>query len=304
MEFNHDSGTLSNVNVISSTTSLISLSSTGGVSLPSGTTAQRPTLAGGLLRYNSETSFVEVVVGNTWANVTQGVPPGGTTGQVLSKNSATDYDVSYVTPVSATSGSAGFMSASDKSKLDGVASGATANSSDATLLNRTNHTGAQAIATVTGLQTALDSKITGTEQTCVKTADQSFNSTTPANVTEMSFTLEANSRYAYIFYLPYRSTNTGTGVSFTLNGPASPTVLAYRKAIPTSATAMTFTTSNAYNVHQASSNTTAANSDQYAELKGVIVTGAAAGTLQLRMSSESTNSVSCRQGACGFLRKL
>lgn len=50
----------------------------------------------------------------------------------------------------------GFMSAADKTRLDGVASGATANSSDATLLARANHTGTQEISTVTGLQAALD----------------------------------------------------------------------------------------------------------------------------------------------------
>ncbi|CAN7345396.1 hypothetical protein LJR074_001973 [Acidovorax sp. LjRoot74] len=53
-------------------------------------------------------------------------------------------------------GAAGFMTGSDKTKLDSVASGATANSSDATLLARANHTGGQAISTVTGLQAALD----------------------------------------------------------------------------------------------------------------------------------------------------
>ena len=44
----------------------------------------------------------------------------------------------------------------EKSKLAGIQSGATANSSDSTLLNRANHTGTQAISTVTGLQTTLD----------------------------------------------------------------------------------------------------------------------------------------------------
>jgi hypothetical protein len=52
----------------------------------------------------------------------------------------------------------GFASAVDKVKLDGIASGATANSTDAQLRDRTTHTGAQAISTVTGLQTALDAK--------------------------------------------------------------------------------------------------------------------------------------------------
>lgn len=46
----------------------------------------------------------------------------------------------------------------EKTKLSGVATGATANSTDASLRDRSTHTGTQAISTVSGLQTALDSK--------------------------------------------------------------------------------------------------------------------------------------------------
>lgn len=53
---------------------------------------------------------------------------------------------------------ASLMLPADKTKLDGVASGATANSTDAQLRDRSTHTGTQAISTVTGLQTALDGK--------------------------------------------------------------------------------------------------------------------------------------------------
>ena len=49
----------------------------------------------------------------------------------------------------ATTSAAGSMSSADKTKLDGVATGATANSSDATLLARANHTGTQAFSTLT-----------------------------------------------------------------------------------------------------------------------------------------------------------
>lgn len=48
--------------------------------------------------------------------------------------------------------------ATDKTKLAGIATGATANDTDANLKNRANHTGSQAISTVTGLQTAIDAK--------------------------------------------------------------------------------------------------------------------------------------------------
>ena len=50
------------------------------------------------------------------------------------------------------------FTAAERTKLSGVAAGATANSTDATLLARANHTGAQAISTVTNLQSTLDGK--------------------------------------------------------------------------------------------------------------------------------------------------
>lgn len=47
----------------------------------------------------------------------------------------------------------------DGSKLDGIAPGATANSTDAQLRNRSTHTGSQDISTVTGLQAELSGKV-------------------------------------------------------------------------------------------------------------------------------------------------
>jgi hypothetical protein len=50
-------------------------------------------------------------------------------------------------------------SATDKTKLAGIATGATANSSDATLLNRANHTGTQTASTISDFSTAADARI-------------------------------------------------------------------------------------------------------------------------------------------------
>jgi hypothetical protein len=47
-----------------------------------------------------------------------------------------------------------------KSKLDGIASGATANSPNATLLNRSNHTGSQTASTISDFNSAADARIT------------------------------------------------------------------------------------------------------------------------------------------------
>ncbi len=51
--------------------------------------------------------------------------------------------------------------AADKTKLDGIATGATANAPDVTLLGRGNHTGSQAATTVTGLSTVATSGAAG-----------------------------------------------------------------------------------------------------------------------------------------------
>jgi hypothetical protein len=56
---------------------------------------------------------------------------------------------------SATGSVAGFMSAADKTKLDGVASGATANASDSALRDRTTHTGTQTASTISDFTTSV-----------------------------------------------------------------------------------------------------------------------------------------------------
>lgn len=69
-----------------------------------------------------------------------------TTFQVAPSSHVSSGGTAHANAVAA--GAAGFMTGADKTKLDGVATGATANSSDATLLNRANHTGTQALTTL------------------------------------------------------------------------------------------------------------------------------------------------------------
>ncbi len=59
----------------------------------------------------------------------------------------------------------GGISPADKAKLDGIATGATANSTDAQLRDRSTHTGTQPIAATSGLQAALDGKADDAELT-------------------------------------------------------------------------------------------------------------------------------------------
>lgn len=61
----------------------------------------------------------------------------------------------------ATTSAAGFISATDKTKLDGIANGATANDTDANLKNRANHTGTQAASTISDFDTAVETVVDG-----------------------------------------------------------------------------------------------------------------------------------------------
>ena len=90
-----------------------------------------------------------------------GIPTGGATGQVLVKSSGGDYATAFValTADAVADGSTGkIMTAAERAKLSSVAENATANDADSALRDRTTHTGAQAISTITGLQGSLDAK--------------------------------------------------------------------------------------------------------------------------------------------------
>jgi hypothetical protein len=71
----------------------------------------------------------------------------------------------------ATGSVAGFMSPSDFTKLGTVASGATANDTDANLRARASHTGTQAASTISDFNTAADSRVTAGIATHVGLAD-------------------------------------------------------------------------------------------------------------------------------------
>lgn len=69
-------------------------------------------------------------------------------------------------------GAAGFMSGADKTKLDGIATGATANATDAQLRDRATHTGTQLAATISDFDTQV--RTNRLDQLAAPTAAVSF----------------------------------------------------------------------------------------------------------------------------------
>jgi hypothetical protein len=90
-------------------------------------------------------------------------------------------------------GASGFMSGADKTKLNGIANGATANATDAALRDRATHTGTQSLDTTTDSATRLAmtsaerTKLSGIAAGATVGADWSVNLTNiPANITSWS----------------------------------------------------------------------------------------------------------------------
>ncbi|MES2782590.1 MAG: hypothetical protein V4657_07330 [Pseudomonadota bacterium] len=84
-----------------------------------------------------------------------------------------------------------------QTKLSGIATAATANAADAQLRDRASHTGAQAISSVTGLQTALDGKQASGSYEAVGTAASAISAHTAAGDPHPQYLTAAEGNAAY-----------------------------------------------------------------------------------------------------------
>ncbi|MFH6966488.1 pyocin knob domain-containing S74 family peptidase [Flavobacterium sp. FlaQc-28] len=113
----------------------------------------------------------------------------------------------------ATTTNAGLFGPTEKTKLNGVATGATANDTDANLKNRANHTGTQPISTVTSLQASLDTKVDKVAGKGLSTED--YTTAEKTKLAGIASGATANSTDAQ---LRDRSTHTGTQAISTVVG--------------------------------------------------------------------------------------
>lgn len=140
-----------------------------------------------------------------------------------------------------------------------------------------------------------------------KTADQSNNSnTTLADVTDLSFAVEANATYLVEFNLFVVAAATTTGLVVALNGPAIGTgYLRYGANIPTTTAVPFMNGATAYDTALVATATPSITVPVLAIVTGFLANGANAGTLALRMRSEiSGSNATIQRGSWGRLVKV
>lgn len=118
-------------------------------------------------------------------------------------------------------------------------------------------------------------------------ADRTSTSTTYANVTDLSFSVDASTNYELVCNMIYRSAATGTGIGFALNGPATPTLVAGQFISNSTATAFNGRSFVAYNGTGKTTGVQTANTDTFGMFRAYFRNGVNAGTLQLRFASET-----------------
>jgi hypothetical protein len=116
-------------------------------------------------------------------------------------------------------------------------------------------------------------------------ADVTNSTTTLANVIGLAIALDANSTYAIDAQVMFQTAATTTGIRLTQAVPTGATIVAQWNT-PTSLTARTLANQRAANTGAASTAIDSANSNTLATGSLLVITGATAGTLQIRFASE------------------
>lgn len=142
------------------------------------------------------------------------------------------------------------------------------------------------------------------QQTVIATSQTNNATTSFANVTGISFPIMASTVYLVQFDIIWQSSVNTTGISFGINGPASPTYVLFKTEIPTSLTAVTQGMVRAYDTGTATASIDTANVNSFAICYGFVSNGTTAGNLVLRVKAENANQVSVMPGTVGRLWRI
>lgn len=116
---------------------------------------------------------------------------------------------------------------------------------------------------------------------------QTTTSATLVDCTGLSVSVDASATYQIEGFILFQSANVNNGIGMSLNGPSSPTDIAFNIQIARTATAIVNSIAKAYNEFSVSADVPVANTTYFALVNGSLVNGANSGTLQFRFASEN-----------------
>lgn len=134
------------------------------------------------------------------------------------------------------------------------------------------------------LQTALNGKL-ATPTTVILSADRTNATTSYADITDLVFSLAANTRYKISCIFKYDANATTTGIGIGWTGPASPTFVTGRMVSSITAATVGGTVSNG-NDSGSVTTASAATTANSATFDGIWSNGSNTGNLQMRFKSE------------------
>lgn len=115
-------------------------------------------------------------------------------------------------------------------------------------------------------------------------ADVVSTSTTLANITDLSFPVEAGVTYRFKFYIFYTASNTNVGSRWSINGPAT-SMLRFFSTYPSSTSANAFYHQSAYNGASATSNS-GSTGNNVAIIEGIINCSSSSTDVVARIAAE------------------
>jgi hypothetical protein len=134
--------------------------------------------------------------------------------------------------------------------------------------------------------------------------DNQNNTTTLADTSGLGLTVAAGTVYSFDYYILFQSTNANAGIQLAMNGPGTPTIVAYTVNIPIAAdgsSAMFSGWGTAYNDVVSGTGVQTANTTYVARIHGVVQTNAA-GTLLPRFRTETAGqTATIKAGSWGAL---
>lgn len=145
----------------------------------------------------------------------------------------------------------------------------------------------------------------GTAQSVLATLDTSESlGVGLVDATGLSFPIAASKTYHFEFYVLWETAASTTGIWLSVNGPASPTKVAFGGDLYQSGTTVAARSGTAYDGGAAGTGGLTGVS-QFARLAGVVVNGTNAGDLKLRFQTEiPTSAVTIKAGSGGSLRLM